>query len=58
MTLQDAFTLLDMARQGVQIPCEVVTWALTVTGDVAQLNWASHQEIADFVQALRNGGLL
>lgn len=58
MTLQDAFTLLDMARQGVPLHCEVVTWALTVTGDAQQWNWAAHQEIADFVQSLRNGGLL
>ena len=58
MTLQEACTLLDMARQGLPLPCEVVAWALTVTGDAKQSNWAAHQEIADFVQALRNGGLL
>lgn len=58
MTLQEANKLLDMARQGVQIPCEVVTWALTVTGDALQSNWAAHQEVADFVQALRKEGLL
>lgn len=58
MTLQDAQTLLDMARQGLAIPQEVITWALTVTGDATQNNWAARQEIADFVQALRQDGLL
>ena len=58
MTLQEASTLLDMARQGMAIPQEVITWALTVTGDAAQTNWAARQDIADFVQALRQEGLL
>lgn len=50
--------LLDMAKQGLPVPAEVVAWALTVTGDQVQRNWRAHQEVADFVQALRNGGLL
>jgi hypothetical protein len=58
MTLQEAQTLLDMAKQGVAIPTEVVIWALTVTGDALQSNWAAHQEVADFVEALRREGLL
>lgn len=58
MTLQEANTLLDMARQGIAIPQEVVAWALTITGDKLQSNWAAHQDIADFVQALRKAGLL
>ncbi len=58
MTRQEANTLLDMATQGVQLHCEVVTWALTVTGDAEQRNWAAHQDISEFVQALRQEGLL
>lgn len=58
MTLQEAQTLLDMARQGMQIHCEVITWALTVTGDAVQSNWAARQDVLDFVQALRQEGLL
>ncbi len=58
MTLQEAQTLLDMAKQGLAIPQEVVTWALTVTGDAVQRNWSAHQDITDFVQALRQEGLL
>lgn len=58
MTLQEAQTLLDMARQGMQIHCEVITWALTVTGDALQNNWTARLEIEDFVQALRQDGLL
>lgn len=58
MTLQEAHTLLDMARQGMAIPQEVVAWALTITGDTLQSNWRAHQDIADFVQALRKAGLL
>jgi hypothetical protein len=58
MTKQEAQTLLDMAQQGLAIPAEVVTWALTVTGDAEQRRWSDHQEVMDFVQALRNEGLL
>lgn len=58
MTLEQATKLLDMAKQGLAIPQEVITWALTVTGDATQRNWSDHQEVADFVQALRKEGLL
>jgi hypothetical protein len=58
MTQQEAQTLLDMAQQGMAIPQEVVTWALTVTGDAEQRRWGDHREVMDFVQALRNEGLL
>jgi hypothetical protein len=58
MTQQEAKTLLDMAQQGLAIPAEVVTWALTVTGDAEQRRWGDHQPVMDFVQALRNEGLL
>ena len=58
MTRQEANTLLDMATQGVPLHCEVVTWALTVTGDAEQRNWAARSELLDFVQALRQDGLL
>jgi hypothetical protein len=58
MTQQEAQTLLDMAQQGLAIPQEVVAWALTVTGDTQQRRWADRQDVMDFVQALRNEGLL
>jgi len=58
MTRQDATLLLDMAKQGVPLPCEVVTWALTVTGDAEQRNWRAGSEVDEFVHALRQGGLL
>lgn len=58
MTVQEATALLEMAKQGMAIPQEVITWALTVTGDAVQRNWAAHHDIADFVQALRMEGLL
>jgi hypothetical protein len=58
MTLQEANALLDMAKAGLSIPAEVITWALTVTGDALQSNWAAHQDIGDFVHALRREGLL
>jgi hypothetical protein len=58
MTKQEAQTLLDMAQQGLAIPAEVVTWALTVTGDTEQRRWSDRQDVMDFVQALRNEGLL
>lgn len=58
MTVEEARTLLDMAQQGLAIPAEVVTWALTVTGDAVQRRWSDKQEVDDFVHALRREGLL
>ena len=58
MTLQEAQQLLDMAKAGAPVPTEVVTWALTVTGDAMQRNWATWQDIGEFVTALRKAGAI
>ncbi len=58
MTVEEARQLLDMAKQGLAIPAEVITWALTVTGDAVQSRWSDRREVEDFVQALRREGLL
>lgn len=58
MTLQEANKLLDLTKQGMPIPPEVVDESLFMSGDA---NWWSDQpcpDIEDFVQSLRNGGLL
>lgn len=58
MTPQEANTLLDMARSGLSIPADVISWALTVTGDLLQSNWAAKLDIEIFVDAMRREGLL
>ena len=58
MTLKEANTILDMARDGAAIPSEVITWALTVTGDALQRNWSAHHQVGEFCDALRKVGLL
>lgn len=58
MTLQEANQLLDLAKAGLPVPAEVVTWALTVTGDALQRNWAAHQQVGEFCDCLRKVGLL
>ena len=58
MNPKEANTLLDMARAGLAVPTEVISWALTVTGDLLQSNWAAKEEIEVFVEAMRREGLL
>lgn len=58
MTVEEARQLLDMSKQGLAIPEEVTTWALTVTGDAEQRRWSDKREVEDFVHALRREGLL
>lgn len=58
MTLQEANQLLDMARAGLYVPTEVVTWALTVTGDALQKNWSAVHDVGEFVNELRKAGVL
>jgi len=40
------------------VPTEVISWALTVTGDLLQSNWAAKDDIEVFVEAMRREGLL
>lgn len=58
MTRAEANQLLDMARAGLRLPEEVITWALSVTGDAPDADLSERQEVLDFVQALRLEGLL
>ncbi len=58
MTHQEATKLLDMAKDGQPIPDEVLNEALFLTGDGACWRDLPCPEITEFVQAMREAGLL
>jgi hypothetical protein len=58
MTHQEANRLLDMAKDGQPIPDDVLTEALFLTGDGACWRDLPCPEIEEFVQAMRESGLL
>lgn len=58
MTHQEATRLLDMAKDGQPIPDDVLTEALFMAGDGACWRDLPCPEIEEFVQAMRESGLL
>ena len=58
MTYSDAIKLLDRVKDGVQYPAEVVDEAMAMTGDQLHASQVPCPEIDEFVQALRQAGLL
>lgn len=58
MTHQEANKLLDMAKDGQPIPDDVVTEAMFLAGDGACWRDLPCPEIEEFVQAMRESGLL
>lgn len=58
MTHQEATRLLDMAKDGQPIPEDVLSEALWLTGDGACWRDLPCPEIEEFVQAMRESGLL
>ena len=58
MTHADATQLLGMAREGQPIPEEVLNEALFMSGDGACWRDIPCPEIEEFVQAMRESGLL
>ena len=58
MTHQEATQLLGMAREGQPIPEEVLNEALFMSGDGACWRDIPCPEIEEFVQAMRESGLL
>lgn len=58
MTHQEANRLLDMAKDGQPIPGEVLNEALFMAGDGACWRDLPCPEIEEFVQAMRESGLL
>ena len=58
MTHAEATQLLGMAREGQPIPDEVLNEALFMSGDGACWRDLPCPEIEEFVQAMREAGLL
>lgn len=58
MTHAEANRLLDMAKDGQPVPEEVTTEALFLAGDGACWRDMPCPEIEEFVQAMRESGLL
>ena len=58
MTYQEANKILDMVKDGVQFPDEVVAEALAMTGEQQHATQVPCPEIEEFVQALREAGQL
>jgi hypothetical protein len=58
MTHQEANRLLDMAKDGQPIPGEVLNEALFMAGDGACWRDLPCPEIEEFVQAMRESGML
>ena len=58
MTHQEASALLDMAKDGQPVPDDVLTEALWLTGDGACWRDLPCPEIEEFVQAMRESGML
>ena len=56
MTGDDANRLLDSVKDGAVYPQEIVSKALSATGDHNDYIFVICPEIEDFVQALREGG--
>lgn len=58
MTYQEATKLLDMAKDGQPVPDDVLNEALFLTGDGASWRDLPCPDIEEFVQAMRESGLL
>lgn len=58
MTHKQALRLLDMIKSGIQVPDDVVTEALFMTGDGPLLTELPNPEMEAFIQALREAGQL
>ena len=58
MTYQDAVRILDMAKDGVDYPTAVVVEALAMCGDGNHATQIPCPEINEFVDALRQSGVL
>lgn len=58
MTHAEANRLLNMAKDGQPVPEEVLTEALFLAGDGAVWRDVPCHEIEEFVQAMREAGLL
>ena len=58
MTHRQALKLLDMIKQGIDVPDDVVKEALYMTGDGPILTELPNPEMEAFVQALREAGQL
>ena len=58
MTIEEANRLLDMSKDGLSIPTEVLDEALFMTGERNSSHDKPDPDIEDFVEAMRQSGLL
>lgn len=58
MTIEEANKLLNMSKDGVAIPAEVLNEALFMAGERNSSHDEPDQDIEDFVAAMRQCGLL
>jgi hypothetical protein len=58
MTHKQALKLLDLIKQGIDVPDDVISEALFMTGDGPILTELPNPEIEAFVQAMREAGQL
>lgn len=58
MTIEEANRLLDMSKDGLSIPAEVLDEALFMTGERNSSHDKPDPDIEDFVAAMRQSGLL
>ena len=58
MTIEEANRLLDMSKDGLSIPTEVLDEALFMTGERNSSHDKPDPDIEDFVAAMRQSGLL
>jgi len=58
MTIEEANRLLDMSKDGLLIPTEVLDEALFMTGERNSSHDKPDPDIEDFVAAMRQSGLL
>jgi hypothetical protein len=58
MTHIQATRLLDLVRKGIDVPDDVITEALYMTGDGSILTELPNPEMEAFIQAMREAGQL
>lgn len=58
MNMEEAKQILDMARNGLALPEEVISQALYMTGDHPDALPLPESEMADFLDCLRREGWL
>lgn len=58
MTYAEAKRILDMSKEGVEYPIQVIVEALAMCGDADHATQIPDLEMQEFVEALRQSGAL